>query len=71
MRYYWEQLGMMHNPEYRARWKKNLEWYRKQGILLHEEGGGPEGTLVVTRDDEQGGIDSGRIEQLVEEVFGL
>ncbi len=66
---YWEHLGMMHDPEYRARWNKKLAWYRDQDILPHEEGGGSGGTLVITRDDEQGGIDSGQLEQLVEEVF--
>ncbi len=66
---YWEHLGMMHDPEYRARWDKKLVWYREQDILPHEEGGGSGGTLVVTRDDEQGGINSGQLEQLVEEVF--
>ncbi len=68
---YWEHLGMMHDPEYRARWEKKLAWYRAQDILPYGEGDGSGGTLVVTRDDEQGGIDSGRLEQLVEEVFGL
>lgn len=68
---YWEHLGLMHDPEYRARWEKKLAWYRDQDILPHGEGGGSGGTLVITRDDEQGGIDSGRLEQLVEEVFDL
>ncbi len=66
---YWEHLGMLHDPEYRARWDKKLAWYRDQEILPHEEGGGPGGTLIVTRDDEKGGIDSGQLEQLVEMVF--
>lgn len=70
-RFYWEHLGMMHNPEYRARWDRKLEWYREQGIRPHTEGGGPEGTLVITRDDEKGGINSAELERLVGEVFGL
>ncbi len=67
---YWEHLGMMHDPEYRARWEKKLEWYREQDILPHEEGGGSQGTLVITRDDEQGGIDSERLKRLIGELFG-
>ncbi|MBA2712202.1 MAG: ATP-binding domain-containing protein [Rubrobacteraceae bacterium] len=68
---YWEHLGMMHDPEYRARWENKLAWYRDQNILPFGEGNGSNGTLVITRDDEQGGIDSRRLEQLIEEVFGL
>lgn len=70
-RVYWEHLGMMHDPDYRARWERKLEWYKFQDILPYNEGGGSGGTLLITRDDEQGDIDSGRLEQLVEEVFGL
>ncbi|MBA3635000.1 MAG: AAA family ATPase [Actinomycetota bacterium] len=68
---YWEHLGMMHDPEYRARWEKKLAWFRDQHILPFEEGNGSNGTLVITRDDEQGGISSEQLEQRVDEVFGL
>ncbi len=69
-RVYWEHLGMMHDPDYRGRWEKKLEWYESQDILPYDRGGGPGGTLLITRDDEQGGIDSGRLERIVDEVFG-
>jgi hypothetical protein len=67
---YWEHLGMMRVPSYRRRWEAKLAWYRKQGILPWEEGGGPNGVLLVTQDDERGGIDVPNIEQLIDEVFG-
>ena len=37
--YYWEHCGMLHDPEYRARWELKLGWYKKHGIVPHEEGG--------------------------------
>lgn len=67
--YYWEHCGLLHNPNYRRRWEVKLAWYEAQGILRHEEGGGPRGTLIVTRDEPDGGIDSAAIARLIKEVF--
>jgi hypothetical protein len=61
---------MMRVPAYKARWGRKLDWYRQQGILPWEEGGGPNGILLTTQDDERGGIDSARIEQVLREVLG-
>ena len=68
-RYYWEHLGLLHNPDYEARWNRKLEAYRKACILPHDEGGGKAGTLIVTRDDERGGIDAKAIADLINEVL--
>lgn len=67
---YWEHLGMMQQPDYRRRWEAKLAWYRAQGVLPHTEGGGPNGTLIITQDDAQGGIQSNEIERLVAQVLG-
>lgn len=67
--YYWEHLGMLHDIVYRRRWAAKLAWYRKEGILPHTEGGGPNGTLVVTQDDERGGFDSSEVARLIQEVI--
>lgn len=67
---YWEHLGLLHREDYRQSWEKKLAWYRANGVLPHEEGGGPSGTLVVTRDDPQGGFDSQSITQLLKDLFG-
>ena len=67
--YYWEHCGMLHDPTYKARWEKKLVWYRENGVLSHNEGGGPKGTLIVTQDNEQGGISSQEIEQLINTVI--
>lgn len=69
LRVYWEHLGLMHVPEYLERWERKLKWYKEQGILPHEHGGGQEGILVVTKDDERGGIQSNEIEKLLKSVL--
>lgn len=67
---YWEHCGMLHVPSYRRRWEDKLAWYRANGILPHEEGGGPNGSLVITRDESNGSIDSAAITGLLKKVFG-
>lgn len=67
--YYWEHCGLLGDPEYRARWERKLAWYRDNGILPVEAGGGENGTLIVTQDGENGGISSQEIEDLVTRIF--
>ena len=66
----WEHCGMLTDEEYRKRWQRKLQWYRDNGVLPLEEGGGERGTLVVTQDDERGGIDGRQIDALIAELFG-
>ena len=68
-RYYWEHLGLLHNPEYAARWERKLNAYRAASILPHDEGGGNAGTLIITRDDERGGINAKAIADLINDVL--
>ena len=68
-RYYWEHLGLLHNPDYAARWERKLKAYRAADILPREDGGGNAGTLIVTRDDEAGGINAKAIADLISEVL--
>ena len=56
---------MLNNPDYRRSWERKAESYRESGILPHEGGGGTEGTLIITRDDERGGIDAEAIAKLI------
>lgn len=67
---YWEHLGLLHDATYERRWQRKLDWYRAHGVLPREEGGGPNGLLVTSRDDARGGIDSAAIDALIQEVFG-
>jgi hypothetical protein len=67
--FFWEHLGMLDNPGYMERWQRKLNEYLEAGIKPHEAGGGPAGTLIITRDDANGGIDSLMITQLIDEVL--
>jgi hypothetical protein len=69
--YSWEYLGMLGNRGYKRRWDEKVPWYRDNGILPHDEGPGPNGTLIITRDDPKGDTDSFYINQLIEEVVGV
>jgi hypothetical protein len=68
--YYWEHCGMLHVPSYRRRWEDKLAWYKANGVRPREEGVGPKGTLILTRDEANGSIDSLKIVKLIDEVFG-
>jgi hypothetical protein len=67
-RYYWEHLGLLHSPDYAARWEKKLVAYKAAGIVPYQEGGGSVGTLVITRDNSEGGIDAKAIADLITRV---
>jgi hypothetical protein len=60
---------MLRDPSYRARWERKLAWYRAQDILPLDEGGGQAGTLIITTDDAQGGIDSAAIAALIDQTL--
>lgn len=67
--FYWEHCGMLHVPSYRRRWEQKLEWYRRHGIHAHEDGGEAEGSLIVTKDEANGSIDSAAIARLIEDFL--
>lgn len=68
-RIFLEHLGMMAEPAYRRRWQSKLDWYRAQGVLPSDEGGGESGTLVTT--SEERGIDSASIQLQLKELLGV
>ncbi|MEV6981673.1 AAA family ATPase [Sphaerisporangium sp. NPDC051017] len=51
---YWEHLGMIESPTYRESWERKALWYEQGGVLLHEKGGGPQGSLILTTDNLPG-----------------
>lgn len=67
--YYWEHCGLLHDPAYRRRWDEKKQWYREHDVLPREESGGPKGTLIETRDDAVGGINSQTISQILKDIF--
>lgn len=64
--YYWEHCGMLHDAGYRRRWEQKLHWYTENGIT---EAGGPNGRLIVTRDQPNGAFDSESVAQILDELF--
>jgi hypothetical protein len=63
--YLWEHLGMLAVSSYASAWERKKTWYAGQGVLPIESGGGRAGSLIVTADDERGGIDSQAIDALI------
>lgn len=66
LNYYWEHCGMLHVPRYLHRWKEKLSWYESNDIT---EAGGKNGTLIITRDEANGSIDSSKINKLIDRVL--
>ena len=66
--YYWEHCGMLMVLAYSRRWEAKKVWYRERGILPIEEGGGPNGTLLVSVDKPDGGIDSAAIDKIIHTI---
>lgn len=66
---------MLNNSEYSHKWEEKKNWYRKNDIFLYEEGVGKNGVLILSEDDHTndspyGSIDSQKIHQLIEKIFG-
>jgi hypothetical protein len=66
--FYWEHLGLLDDPNYRARWDRKRQAYRQAGILSWEEGGGDAGTLIETRDEPGGALNAERLAKIIEDV---
>jgi hypothetical protein len=66
--WYWEHLGMLGNSEYDEKWAAKLKWYRENGIIPEEGGGGENGTLVTSAEIE--GIDNAQIARLIRKIKG-
>ena len=67
--FYWEHLGMLDDPGYRARWEGKRAEYLECGISPHEDGEGSEGTLIETRDERGGRLDAAAIASVIDEVI--
>jgi hypothetical protein len=69
--YYWEHCGMLEDPAYRRRWEEKQAWYREHGVLPLGGGAGSKGTLIVTRDAPNGGLDSAQITAVIEKIAAV
>lgn len=65
----WEHLGMLGDPRYAARWAAKKDWYARNGVLPWDEGGGPNGILLLT--DDRNGVDYPGWRQLATKALGL
>jgi energy-coupling factor transporter ATP-binding protein EcfA2 len=68
--WYWEHNGLMNNDLYKKRWARKLTAYRAAGILPHEEGGGENGTLLVTEENEGIGLNAEKIKEYIQVISG-
>jgi hypothetical protein len=53
-------------PNTSRKWKLKLAWYEENGIVSHEKGGGPNGTLVTSTETK--GIDYAQIARLIKVI---
>jgi len=60
---------MLDDGGYRARWEKKRAEYLENGIRPPESGGGPEGTLIETRDEPGGRLDAAAIASVIDGVI--
>jgi exodeoxyribonuclease V alpha subunit len=75
--YYWEHCGMLYDKGYAERWEEKYQWYLANGILPFEQGGGENGTLIITKDEPKtiedgtirGAISIPEIDKIINEVF--
>ncbi|GAA3068655.1 hypothetical protein GCM10010464_36070 [Pseudonocardia yunnanensis] len=65
---YWEHAGMLDLPDYATKWDLKKAWYANNGILPHDQGGGPNGTLMWT--DDLNGADAQAWLTFASEVLG-
>lgn len=61
----WEHLGMLSDPRYAQEWERKKRWYADSGVT---DAGGDVATLIVSEDDENGGIDSAAVQAKVQEI---
>lgn len=67
--YYWEHLGMLTKDDYRSKWIRKQEWYKRNDILEIDKNRDADKQLIITRDKPDGGIDSSEIKELIENLF--
>ncbi len=66
--YYWEHLGMMSVEKYKRGWLKKLADYTADGILSLGDGGGKNGSLIITEEYDGLGLDSQKLDEIINEI---
>ena len=62
---YWEHLGLLEREDYRRSWQAKLSWYRANGVLPAEEGGGSRGMLITSTESSTDGFDVAAVQHLI------
>ena len=62
---YWEHLGLLEREDYRRSWQAKLSWYRENGVLPAEEGGGSRGMLITSTESSTDGFDVAGVHHLI------
>ena len=60
--YYWEHLGMLYNEDYRRKWNLKYKAYEDSGFIEGDN-------LIITKDGEDGSLDSKEIEKQINKYF--
>ena len=68
--WYWEHNGMLSDNNYLKRWERKLASYREEGILPLEDGGGENGTLLVTEEQAGTGLNAKYIQDNIDAILG-
>lgn len=56
--WYWEHCGMTNDTNYNRYWEEKKKVYEQNGIIEGEN-------LIVSKDDKKGGIDTEKIQELI------
>ena len=67
--YYWEHLGLLDDPAYRARWQRKREEYLKEGVAPWTPSVEAERVLIETSDDSGGGLNAQAIAERIRSIF--
>ena len=68
---------MLFDENYKERWEEKYQWYKENDILPYEEGGGENGTLIISQDKPnemedgsiRGSISVSEIDEIIKTVF--
>jgi hypothetical protein len=67
--FYWEHLGMLDDPGYRARWQQKRAEYLAAGLVPASDTTDAAEVLIESSDDSSGGLDAAKIGQLIDRVI--
>jgi energy-coupling factor transporter ATP-binding protein EcfA2 len=67
--FYWEHLGLLGDPGYRARWERKRAEYLQAGIRLAEDAAGADEVLIETADQPRGGLDAAEIARIIDRTI--